>query len=246
MKKDVGGKPQKPRLALPRHTLPLMVVTWAWQLCAFYLPKLLMDGRPHHDLATAADALVPLAPATVVIYIAALASWPFCYLYCAAQEKERAYRFLCAEFLAKLICMTCFFLLPTAIVRPEITGSGFFNWLLRVVYWFDTPTNLFPSIHCLMNWLCYLGVRDAPGAPRWAKAGMLVFALAVFVSVATVKQHFLVDVPAGVATAQLCYALAGTRGVRRVYEKAADKIVALAYPPRTCRRAGYEREESGR
>ena len=203
MKKDVGGKPQKPRLALPRHTLPLMVVTWAWQLCAFYLPKLLMDGRPHHDLATAADALVPLAPATVVIYIAALASWPFCYLYCAAQEKERAYRFLCAEFLAKLICMTCFFLLPTAIVRPEITGSGFFNWLLRVVYWFDTPTNLFPSIHCLENWVAWRGLFGRKTVSELVKALFLAAALLVFLSTLLVKQHVLVDIPAAIAVSEI-------------------------------------------
>ncbi len=217
---------------LPRHTLPLMIVTWIWQAIAFYLPKVLMNGKTHHDLSVAADALIPFAPISVIVYLAAFVTWPVCYLYCAAQEKERAYRFLCAEFLAKLICFLCFLLLPTAIVRPEVTDTTLCEMLVRFVYWFDSPTNLFPSIHCLMSWLIYLGVRDTPNAPRGAKTGLLAFALAVCVSTLTMKQHFIVDVFAGVAVAELCYRLAQTQSVMRVYAKAADRITSLAVPNR--------------
>jgi len=111
--------------------------------------------------------------------------------------------------------------------------------LVRFVYWFDSPTNLFPSIHCLMNWMCYLGVRDAPNAPRGAKTGLLIFAFAVFLSTLTMKQHFIVDVFAGVAVAELCYRIAGTQAVRRVYADAADQIVSLADPAmKTSRESG--------
>ena len=113
-------KPTQWSRALPRYTLPLMTVTWIWQAAAFYLPKLLMDGKPHFDLSVSADGVVPFIPASVIIYLAAFITWPLCYLYCAAQNKERAYRFLCAEFLAKAVCLISFwFCRPPSPARPS-------------------------------------------------------------------------------------------------------------------------------
>ncbi len=221
-------KRRKRLRAFPPYTLPLMTVTWIWQAVAFYLPKLLTAGKRHYDLSVAADALVPFVPASVIIYLAAFITWPACYLYCAAQDKERAYRFLCAEFLAKTACFLSFLILPTAIARPIVEGNALCDALVRFVYWFDSPTNLFPSIHCLMSWMCYLGVRDAPNARRGAKIGLMIFAFGVFLSTLTMKQHFIVDVFAGVALAELCYRIAGTRPVLRTYTGAADRIVRLS------------------
>ncbi len=214
---------------LPRHTLPVMTLTWVWQAASFYLPKLLVDGKPHYDLSVALDRLIPLWPPLVIVYLAAFLSWPVCYLCCAAQEKERAYRFLCAEFLAKAVCLAFFLLLPTATVRPAVTGDSLCELLVRFVYWFDSPTNLFPSVHCLMSWMCYLGVRDMPGASRGVKQGLLAFAVAVFASTLATKQHYVVDVFGGVAVAQLCWYAAGAADVRRAYTAAADRVVDACY-----------------
>lgn len=210
--------------ALPRHTIPMMMVTWLWQGIAFYLPKLLIDDLPHYYITIPADRFVPFVPASAIVYVAAFPEWFICYILCAAQDKTRAYRFLCAEFLAKAICLVFFLVLPTAIVRPSVTGNSPCDWLMRLIYRFDSPTNLFPSIHCLMCWMCYRGMRDRPRAAQGVKAGLLVFALAVFVSTLTTKQHYIVDVFSGVAVAELCYRISAGGPVLRVYTAAADRI----------------------
>jgi len=211
--------------ALPRHTLPLLAATWCWQLFAFYVPKLVMDGMPHHDLSLPADRLIPFVPATILIYVAAFAEWFLIYLYLAVQEQRRAYRFFCAVFLSLFVCFVCFLALPAAITRPAVDGSSLCGALVRLVYRLDSPTNLFPSIHCLLSWLCWRGVRDLPDAPRGVKAGLLVFGTAVCLSTLTTKQHFIVDVLAGVAVAELCWRISAAESVRRVYAAAADRIV---------------------
>ena len=222
-------KPTQFFRALPRHTIPLMLVTWLWQGIVYWGPKLVEGARTHYNLTTAVDRMIPFAPVSAPVYIAAFVSWIAVYLYCAAQDMKRACRFLCAEFLAKCLCLLCFLALPTAIVRPEVTGHSLWEFLVRLVYWLDTPTNLFPSIHCLMSWMCYLGVRDLPRAPQWLKTGLCVFAVAVFASVLLMKQHFLADVLAGVALAELCYRLAANRRVLDVYTRAAERIVDAFY-----------------
>ena len=55
--------------------------------------------------------------------------------------------------LTKVICLLFFVLLPTHNVRPPLETGGFTGWAMRTIWLLDTPTNLFPSIHCFVSWL---------------------------------------------------------------------------------------------
>ncbi len=150
--------------AIPDYArLPLVFVV-IWNQAVYCGSKLLAAGWSHYDLTTAFDRATPFLPWTVSVYLASCVFWVLCYIYCASQEKRQAYRFLCADFLAKAVCLVFFLLLPTTNVRPAIEGSSLWCVFMRILYQMDSPTNLFPSIHCLVSWLCFLGVRDAPHA----------------------------------------------------------------------------------
>ena len=66
-------------------------------------------------------------------------------------------------------------------------------------------TNLFPSIHCLVSWFCFVGIRGRKEIPRWYRIFSCVAALAVCVSVLTTKQHGAIDIAGGVVLAELCF-----------------------------------------
>ena len=66
----------------------------------------------------------------------------------------------------------------------------------------DSPTNLFPSIHCLVSWLCAIGLRGAK-VSNWYKVFSYTFAIAVCVSTQLTKQHYIVDVFGGIALAEI-------------------------------------------
>ena len=53
-----------------------------------------------------------------------------------------AYRFFCADFLAKAVCLICFLLLPTTNIRPSVEGDGLWEGLVRFLYQVDAPVNL--------------------------------------------------------------------------------------------------------
>lgn len=69
----------------------------------------------------------------------------------------------------------------------------------------DRPENLFPSIHCLVSWFCFVGVRHSRKIPKWYQVSSLVISILVFLSTQFTKQHYLVDAVAGLVLAEGCY-----------------------------------------
>lgn len=187
--------------------LPFAAVIWDEMV--YYGANLMAQNRFHHNWELSLDRLIPFLPWTVSIYFACFLFWGVSYVLCTIQEDRLAYRFFLADFLCKVVCLVFFLLLPTTNVRPEITGTGFWDQVMRFLYWVDAPANLFPSIHCMVSWLCYIGARNDPRLPVWYRRFSCLFALAVFASTLTTKQHVLVDVVAGMLLAELGYWVAG-------------------------------------
>ena len=89
--------------------------------------------------------------------------------------------------------------------RPEIVGSDIWAQLMRFLYSMDAADNLFPSIHCLVSWLCYIGIRGNKKVPQWIRTTFCICAIAVFISTLTTKQHVIYDVVAGVILIEVTY-----------------------------------------
>ena len=135
--------------------------------------------------------------------------WIVNYLIAASREKEFVWRFFAADVLARLVCMAFYLLLPTTNVRPSIPEQGFWNQMLALLYQMDAADNLFPSIHCLNSWFCYIAVRGRREIPRWYQRFSFWAALAVFVSTLTTKQHVIADVIGGALLAEVTWQIAG-------------------------------------
>ena len=175
---------------------------------AYYGARILLKDAKHYDLTTAADRFIPFHPGWVVIYLASFAFWIVGYCIVARQGKEHWYRFVLTNIMAKIVCGICFVVLPTTNVRPEIIGNGICSQLMAMVYAMDTPTELFPSIHCLESWLCFIGVRGQKKAPDWYRSFACVFAVMVFASTQFTKQHYLIDIIGALLLAEGCWFVA--------------------------------------
>ena len=95
---------------------------------------------------------------------------------------------------------------------------------MRFLYQVDAADNLFPSIHCLTSWFCYIGIRGRREVPKWYRVFSCLFALAVFISTLTTKQHVIIDVIAGAALAEVAYRVAGCTGFDSYYGRIAGKV----------------------
>jgi hypothetical protein len=147
---------------------------------------------PPSWLLTRFDAAIPFVPAAVWPYV----SWyPSSFLLLLAPRAQ--FRRLCfAEFTAYLICSVGHLLWPVFIVRPVLDGlDGPSVTVLRALYALDPPVSLFPSFHAAVPPIL-LQLRPPSRALR---VGLVLWMIAICVSCILTKQHYVLDVIAGLA-----------------------------------------------
>lgn len=186
---------------------------------AYYGVRIFGTHLNYKDYSIPLDSLIPFLPWTSSIYVGCYAFWVVNYVIATRQSPKEAYKFFCADFVSKFICMAFFIIMPATLTRPEVTGDGFWDFLTKLVYNSDLPTNLFPSIHCSTSWFCFIAVRKNPKIKTWYKAFSFVFAIFVFVSTVTLKQHVFIDILGGWLLAECVYQVCSKTNLYKVYGK---------------------------
>lgn len=198
------------RRVIPAYASFPLLLTGLMNLFAYQgakLVQLLFSSQEMLDMTGALDRRFPFAPVWVLAYVGTFVFWFYQYTTVARESPEKAYRLATADAVAKLICLFFFIFLPTTNARPTVEGSGFVPWLMRLIYALDTPTNLFPSIHCFVAWLGTRFMYECRLPKHRVLTGVLctVGTLLVFLSTLFTKQHVLWDVVSGVAVAEIGY-----------------------------------------
>lgn len=198
--------------------LPLLSIL-AVNAVVYWGSGILTRNVYHYDLTINLDRMVPFLPAFVWIYILAFPFWAANYILSSWRGKKEFWRFVVTDLTIHTICFVFFLLLPTTNVRPEITGNGISDRVLALIYAMDggaNPTNLFPSIHCYVSWMCVYAVEGQKRIPVWYQRFSVIFALLVIVSTQVLKQHYMVDAVAGILLVEV---------VRRFYAKGKGAVL---------------------
>jgi membrane-associated phospholipid phosphatase len=96
--------------------------------------------------------------------------------------------------LVHLISYLFFIFYQTEALRPQIIGAGLFNDLVRFIYAHDAPYNCFPSLHTSLSTvmaLYFVFIKS-----KW-KLFFVIISLLIILSTLFVKQHYILDVIAG-------------------------------------------------
>ena len=104
------------------------------------------------------------------------------YILAARQEQGTGLPFFTADIISRCVCLIIFLAYPTTNTRPVIEGNGIWDLLAGWLYSIDAADNLFPSIHCLVSWFCFLGIKDQKRIPTWYKGVSFTLAVLVFLS----------------------------------------------------------------
>ena len=191
---------------IPLWAIPPLMTIVAVNCLIYWGSSALTAGKYHYDFTMAVDRAVPLLPVFVWFYILAFPFWAVGYLLAARRGKDMFYRFVATDLTIHFICFICFIFIPTTNVRPEIAGNTISEKLLLLVYSMDggsSPSNLFPSIHCYVSWMCWKGVAGSKKIPRWYQIFSLVFAILIIISTQVLKQHYLVDAVAAIVLVEV-------------------------------------------
>lgn len=208
---------------LPEYARKPVLVLVLFQILVYNGSRLFTWGLPHISLESRWDAAIPFLPWTVIIYLGSYVFWVVNVILCVRFDKNRAYRFFCADILMKAVTLLFFVFMPTTNTRPVFYGTDFWSWAMRAVFALDTPDNLFPSLHCSLSWLCICGMWKEPKIPKGYKAFSLVFCLMIFLSTLTTKQHVPVDVLGGWLLAALCWRVSGDNRLVNSYRRCFEK-----------------------
>lgn len=214
---------------VPSYAIIPLLSCLAWNCIVYWSTQVLCAHRPHFDFSTAFDQALPFQSWWILIYVSSFVFWPLCYVMTAKyNSKEFFFRFVTADLLSRTICGIFFIVLPTTNVRPQFAVSGFCDWLLALIYQMDLPYDLFPSIHCLVSLMCWLGIYRCREVKFTVKAAVLVYALLICASTQFTKQHYIVDVAGGLLTALLAFALGMRtnwyRPVQRVFDRVNRRV----------------------
>lgn len=209
---------------LPRIMILPLLTAFMWNNVVYFGSRFIASDWYHTNAEIFIDDVIPFIPWTVIIYLSCYLFWIVNYIIGCKQEKTLAFRFLAADFFAKTVCLFCFLLFPTTNTRPFVAGEDIWEKMMLWVYEADAADNLFPSIHCLTSWFCYIAVRKNPKINVAYKWFSLLFALAVCVSTLTTKQHVIVDMIGGVFLAESSYYLVNKLNFFDLYEKIVMKI----------------------
>ena len=201
-----------------------LVIALIFNTIAYNGTRIITTSKYHYDITSPIDNLIPIIPATIIIYLGCYVYWLINYVLGAGQEDDEAYKFLSADLFAKLICMVIFIAFPTTNTRPVLEDNGFFTEALKMLYQIDAADNLFPSIHCLTSWFCLIAVRKNPNVKSVYKIISVIITVAICVSTLTTKQHVIVDVAGGIALAEFSYMIVDKIGFTRIYQRSMKYI----------------------
>lgn len=188
----------------------LLVVSFAIQLLAYSGTRLINSNMNTFDLSISfIDNNIPFVNWFIIFYIACYPWWYLGPLLVLKYERVKYYEYIVSAVIGYIIGGIFYIALPTEIVRPVIENDNIFNVLVNFIYSTDIPANnLFPSFHCFISWNVYLSIRGNKKVPTYYRIGYLVFALFVCASTVFVKQHFFVDILAGIGLAELTFLIA--------------------------------------
>jgi hypothetical protein len=187
---------------IPKYVLMPVLGCLAMNMLVYYGSRLFNLSMASYDLSLPLDHRIPLIPPFIVIYVLSFVYWWLSYV-TIGSESPRMCGILFGEMIAKVICLAFFLLLPTSMERPEVTGNDIFSWMVRFIYFSDVPNNLFPSIHCMESHLCWRGLAKCSRVPKWVKIAAVVLSLTIYASTLFVRQHLLVDIPAGILVGEI-------------------------------------------
>lgn len=209
------------------ESITMLLTAFVWNELVYLGARFITGSRRHYDMTTAFDRRIPFLPWTITIYFGCFVFWAINYYLCSKQEKDARDRFFCSDILSKTICFIIFICLPTTNIRPEITDGGIWNSLMQFLYNVDSADNLFPSIHCTVSWLCWVGIRKNKSIPLAYRYFSLIFAILVCISTLTTRQHVIADAISGILIAEFAYFVCAYPKMRKAYSAVISKLTGI-------------------
>ena len=197
------------RLNEPRFAHAKLLAGWIGYFAMYFITENLIPVERCHEIHCALDDMIPFHEGFVIfyvgwyLYVVAALAYPFFY------NVEGFKKLQVFIMITQAVAMLCYIVYPSIqYLRPEqFPRENFFTWVLGIIYAFDTPTGVFPSLHVAYSaGIVSVSLKDKELPFGW-KAFVVFFAVMVCFAVSFVKQHSALDVIAALPVCLLAEAL---------------------------------------
>lgn len=173
------------------------------QSILYFISKLLQGDL--NLVGNVIDTKIPFLPVFFIpycIWYLMIFIIPY-YLYC--KDKDKYIKYTMAYILCSMIGNIVFISYPSTVARPTVTGTDIFSLIAKFIYWIDTPTNCFPSLHCAISMLFILYICESKNTNIITKISVCIISILIMLSTLFTKQHVVVDFISGDILALIVY-----------------------------------------
>lgn len=199
------------------------VITFAYEVLNWRNNQMLANGHALFKFPTALDAYIPFIPESAFFYYA----YYFILLYIAITAYTNKLRFRQAVtgiFFLTFASIASWTVVPSQMIRPDVSSCiDFACALVKGMYEFDPGYNIMPSMHTGHS---VFVMMLAWHYNRKQFAFIAPVAMGVIASTVLMKQHYLADLPPGVALGMLGFYVGDRFGVQ-IYERATSAFSIL-------------------
>ncbi len=184
------------RLNEPRFSHVKLLAGWLVYFALYFLTENLIPLERCHVIHGFLDDVIPFSEVFVIFYV----GWFFLVAgslaYTFFYDVERFRQLQVFLMITQAVAMLCYIVYPNVQdLRPAVfPRQNVFTWVLGIIYAFDTPTGVCPSLHVAYSLgILSVALKDKE-LKKWIKAALTLFVLLVCVAVCFVKQHSSIDV----------------------------------------------------
>ena len=197
------------RLNEPRFAHAKLLLGWVGYFALYFLTENLIGVERCHVIHCALDDRIPFCEVFVIFYVGWYVLVAGSLAYAFFTDVENFKKLQIYIMITQAVAMLCYIVYPSIQnLRPEsFPRQNVFTWVLGIIYAFDTPTGVFPSLHVAYSLgILSVALKDRE-LPRAVKAALTVFVVMVCLAVCFVKQHSALDVFAALPVCLLAEAL---------------------------------------
>ena len=208
----------------PEYAWIPVIIAFSIQLIVYCGLKIPVRYLTLHDMTTQLDRMIPFVPEWIVIYILSYVSWFVTIRMIVFESREKCYRFATTYIIGFLITGIIFLVYPCTLERAELTGTGIFVELTRMIYAADDPLQLFPSVHILVAYYCWRCTLDCEKIPAWYKWFNFVYLILTCLSILFVRQHVIADIPSAIIVAEISIMVSKVYKPERILYNVVEKL----------------------
>ncbi len=197
------------RLNEPRFAHVRLLGGWIAYFALYFLTENLISPERCHIVHSRLDDLIPFAEGFVIFYTGWFLLVAGSLAYTLFFDVPRFRKLQCFIMVTQAVAMLWYILWPSMQdLRPEsFPRQNLLTWVLGIIYAFDTPTGVCPSLHVAYSLgILSVGLKD-PALSKPGKAALFFVVVMICLAVCFVKQHSTIDVFAALPVGLLAEAL---------------------------------------